>query len=256
MSRRARAVLTTVGAGSWPAARPTRRPCRNTPPPGPALLGRAPEDSFTSTHRPCPPGSARTASALPADPQDRRRSCSAPTGPDRPGGRTITTTTRRTAGRRGCRPGPAGGQGQPARSRSDREPRSGLHPAVRAAQGRTRPSRGRLESGRTRHRPRRAAGQRTGSVIGMRSIEDHPTEAENRKMPGHGGGGINEILRKVPGMAHRTRSVGTTSDTNCYHHELTRPTSPATQPHWSRLLCGRIQSMTPRSPIQIPNNAP
>jgi IS30 family transposase len=43
----------------------------------------------------------------------------------------------------------------------------------------------RLESGRTRRRARRTVGQRTGPIVGMRSIEDRPSTAQDRKVPGH-----------------------------------------------------------------------
>jgi transposase, IS30 family len=43
----------------------------------------------------------------------------------------------------------------------------------------------RLDSGRTRRRARRTVGQRTGPIVGMRSIDERPTQAEDRKVPGH-----------------------------------------------------------------------
>lgn len=42
-----------------------------------------------------------------------------------------------------------------------------------------------LDSGRTRRRPRRPVGQRSAPIVGTRSIEDRPTNAEDRKVPGH-----------------------------------------------------------------------
>jgi IS30 family transposase len=43
----------------------------------------------------------------------------------------------------------------------------------------------RLDSGRTRRKPRAQLGKRPGPIVGMRSIEDRPAEALDRKVPGH-----------------------------------------------------------------------
>ncbi len=42
----------------------------------------------------------------------------------------------------------------------------------------------RLDSKRTRRRPRKTPGQRRGPIVGMRSIEDRPEEVDDRKVPG------------------------------------------------------------------------
>jgi transposase, IS30 family len=53
------------------------------------------------------------------------------------------------------------------------------------------PRRGvRLYSGRTRRKPRAQLGKCPGPIVGMRSIEDRPAEAEDRKVPGHGEGDL------------------------------------------------------------------
>jgi transposase, IS30 family len=42
-----------------------------------------------------------------------------------------------------------------------------------------------LESKRSYRRPRRELGQRTGPIVGMRSIHDRPAQVEGRAVPGH-----------------------------------------------------------------------